>query len=88
MNSILLKFKNFGLFELLAILSAAYVVFMLAWTFKLINSKKINLKMNNQTLWQELSRKFVGQLSTGACLEFAVGYNNIIKSKGLPRDSH
>ncbi len=30
MNSILLKFKNFGLFELLAILSAAYVVFMLA----------------------------------------------------------
>ena len=47
MNSILLKFKNFGLFELLAILSAAYVVFMLAWTFKLINSKKINLKMNN-----------------------------------------
>ena len=44
--------------------------------------------MNNQTLWQELSRKFAGQLSTGACLEFAVGYNNIIKLKGLPRDSH
>jgi len=58
---------------------------------KELNRRKKNfkiIKMNNQTPWQELSRKFVGQLSTGACLEFAVGYDNIIKSKGLPRDSH
>jgi hypothetical protein len=27
-------------------------------------------------------------LSSGACLEFAVNYDNIIKSKGLPRNSH
>ena len=56
-----------------------------------MNKRKRNIKiikLNNQTPWQELSRKFVGQLSSGACLEFAVNYNNVIKSKGLPRDSH
>ncbi len=62
----------------------------------IVSSKEINrrrknlkkIKLDNQTPWQELSRKFVGQLSSGACLEFAVNYDNIIKSKGLPRDSH
>ena len=62
----------------------------------IVSSKEINrrrknlkkIKLDNQTPWQELSRKFVGQLSSGACLEFAVNYDNIIKSKGLPRNSH
>ncbi len=32
MNGILLRFKNFGLLELLVLLSAVYVIFMLLWT--------------------------------------------------------
>jgi dihydroxy-acid dehydratase len=42
----------------------------------------------SQTPWQELQRKFVGQLSTGACLDFAVNYQKIAETKGLPRHSH
>jgi dihydroxy-acid dehydratase len=41
----------------------------------------------SQTPWQELQRKFVGQLSDGACLNFATDYQRIA-SKGLPRDNH
>jgi dihydroxy-acid dehydratase len=44
-------------------------------------------KLVNQTPWQELQRKFVGQLSDGACLNFATDYQRIA-SKGLPRDNH
>ena len=32
MNGVLAKFKNFGMLELLVILSALYIIFMLAWT--------------------------------------------------------
>ncbi len=32
MNGVLAKFKNFGMLELLVILSALYVIFMLGWT--------------------------------------------------------
>ena len=42
----------------------------------------------SQTPWQELQRKFVGQLASGACLDFAVNYQKITKTKGVPRHSH
>jgi dihydroxy-acid dehydratase len=45
-------------------------------------------KLVSQTPWQELQRKFVGQLSTGACLDFAVDYQRIAATKGIPRDNH
>jgi len=44
--------------------------------------------LEHQTPWQELQRAQVGQLSTGACLDFAVKYQRIATSKGLPRDNH
>ena len=40
----------------------------------------------NQTPWQEFFRAHVGQLSTGACLEFAVNYHNV--GEDLPRHNH
>src|SRR5215475_1582353 len=42
----------------------------------------------SQTPWQELQRKFVGQLASGACLDFAVNYQKIAETKGVPRHSH
>ncbi len=42
----------------------------------------------NQTPWQEISRKFTGQLSEGACLNLEESYFDIANSKGIPRDSH
>ena len=42
----------------------------------------------NQTPWQEISRKFTGQLSEGACLDLEDNYFDIVSSKGIPRDSH
>ena len=45
-------------------------------------------RLDNQTPWQEFFRAHVGQLETGACLEFAVAYRNIDETKGIPRDSH
>ena len=42
----------------------------------------------SQTPWQELQRKFVGQLASGACLDFAVNYQKIAQTKGVPRHSH
>ena len=42
----------------------------------------------SQTPWQELQRRTVGQLESGACLDFAVSYQRIAQTKGLPRDSH
>jgi dihydroxy-acid dehydratase len=46
------------------------------------------LKLVNQTPWQELFRAQVGQLDSGACLEFALRYQRIDETKGLPRHSH
>ncbi len=40
----------------------------------------------SQTPWQELQRRFVGQLAEGGCLEFATGYQRV--SRQLPRDNH
>jgi dihydroxy-acid dehydratase len=42
----------------------------------------------NQTPWQQLYRAHTGQMDTGSCLEFAVAYQDIIATKGMPRDSH
>ena len=44
--------------------------------------------VESQTPWQELQRKFVGQLASGACLDFAVNYQKISETKGVPRHSH
>ncbi len=45
-------------------------------------------ELDSQTPWQELQRRHVGQLSNGACLDFAVKYQRISTTKGLPRDNH
>jgi len=42
--------------------------------------------IRNDSPWQELYRKNVGQLATGACLDFAVSYRDI--RKVVPRHSH
>ncbi|KAA0086047.1 dihydroxy-acid dehydratase [Paraburkholderia sp. T12-10] len=42
----------------------------------------------SQTPWQELYRQFVGQLSTGGCLEPATLYLKVIETRGNPRHSH
>src|SRR5215467_7030760 len=42
----------------------------------------------SQTPWQELQRKFVGQLASGACLDFAIDFQRIAETKGVPRHSH
>jgi dihydroxy-acid dehydratase len=42
----------------------------------------------HQTPWQEIQRKVVGQLETGAVLEPAVQYQRIAQTKGVPRDNH
>src|SRR5579863_2264298 len=43
-------------------------------------------QLKNDSPWQELYRQHVGQLETGACLEFAVPYSNL--RKVVPRHSH
>ncbi len=40
----------------------------------------------NHSPWQEFYRDNVGQLETGACLEFAVKYHDL--RKVVPRHSH
>ncbi|WP_067137175.1 IlvD/Edd family dehydratase [Microtetraspora malaysiensis] len=42
----------------------------------------------NQTPWQEIYRSTVGQLDTGGCLELALSYQDLVHTKGIPRDSH
>ena len=42
----------------------------------------------SQTPWQDLQRRYVGQLSDGACLDFAIAYQRIATTRGLPRDNH
>ena len=41
---------------------------------------------NDQTPWQQIYRDHVGQLETGACLDFAVRYQRVGRS--VPRDNH
>lgn len=42
----------------------------------------------NQTPWQEIHRRNVGQLESGACLDFAVNYQQVAHTMGIPRDNH
>jgi dihydroxy-acid dehydratase len=42
----------------------------------------------SQTPWQEMQRRTVGQMGSGACLEDAVPFQRIAQTKGLPRDNH
>ncbi len=43
-------------------------------------------EITNHSPWQEFYRANVGQLETGACLEFAVKYHDL--RKVVPRHSH
>ncbi len=43
---------------------------------------------DSQTPWQELYRQTVGQHATGACMEMAIRYQDIIVRFGPPRHSH
>ncbi len=42
----------------------------------------------SQTPWQELQRNHIGQLSTGATLEFAVKYQRVAQKVPAPRHNH
>jgi dihydroxy-acid dehydratase len=42
--------------------------------------------LRNDSPWQQLYRAHVGQLDTGACLDFAVGYRDLRET--VPRHSH
>jgi dihydroxy-acid dehydratase len=60
----------------------------------LLNEQEIGVRrsdlkrmpLKDDSPWQELYRKHVGQLDSGACLEFAVPYNDL--RKVVPRHSH
>lgn len=45
-------------------------------------------KLENATPWQELHRRYVGQLAQGGCLDFAVAYQRVDETAGVPRHSH
>ncbi len=45
-------------------------------------------KLQNQTPWEEIQRSMVGQLGTGACLEPATLYLDIIARRGEARHNH
>jgi dihydroxy-acid dehydratase len=54
-----------------------------------ITRRRQNLQPENlkhDSPWQEFYRQHVGQLETGACLEFAVPYRDLRKT--VPRHSH
>ena len=60
----------------------------------LVSDKEIEERKKNgvptfpesQTPWQEIQRKYVGELADGAVLENAVKFQKVKKS--LPRDNH
>jgi dihydroxy-acid dehydratase len=45
-------------------------------------------KVVSQTPWEEIYRSMVGQLGTGACLEPATLYLNVIETRGEARNNH
>ena len=45
-------------------------------------------KLENKTPWEEISRSMVGHHATGACLEPATLYLNIVEERGESRNSH
>jgi dihydroxy-acid dehydratase len=44
--------------------------------------------LRHQTPWEEIYRAQVGQLETGACLEPALAFRDVCRTRGEPRDSH
>jgi dihydroxy-acid dehydratase len=42
----------------------------------------------HMTPWEEIYRSMVGQLGTGACLEPATLYLNVIETRGESRNNH
>ena len=56
--------------------------------FKKRRKKKKIPKLVSQTPWQEISRDTVGQLEDGACINSRGVYLDIVKKKGVPRNSH
>ncbi len=42
----------------------------------------------NKTPWEEIYRSMVGQMSTGACLEPATLYLNVLETRGESRNNH
>ena len=56
--------------------------------FKKRRKKKKLPKLINQTPWQEIVRNTVGQLEDGACINSRGVYLDIVKKKGIPRNSH
>jgi dihydroxy-acid dehydratase len=42
----------------------------------------------DQTPWEEIYRAQVGQLATGGCLEPAVKFQDVVRTRGEPRHSH
>lgn len=45
-------------------------------------------ELKHQMPWQEIYRNTAGQLSTGACLEPATLYCDVVAQRGEPRHSH
>ena len=45
-------------------------------------------KLEHKTPWEEIYRSMVGQLGTGACLEPATLYLDIVTTRGDSRHSH
>ena len=44
--------------------------------------------LQNKTPWEEIYRSMVGQMGTGACLEPATLYLNIVETRGESRNNH
>jgi dihydroxyacid dehydratase/phosphogluconate dehydratase len=44
--------------------------------------------LDNKTPWEEIYRSMVGQMGTGACLEPATQYIDIIERRGESRNNH
>ena len=45
-------------------------------------------QLENKTPWEQISRSMVGQHATGACLEPATLYLNIVEERGESRNNH
>lgn len=52
------------------------------------HEQHVPVALVDQTPWQELYRSTVGDLATGGCMEFAVEYQDVACTHGVPRDSH
>jgi dihydroxy-acid dehydratase len=46
------------------------------------------MEVANQTPWEEIYRKFVGELGSGGCLELATCYLDIVETRGEARHNH